>query len=104
MIQFLRHIGIFEAKSRFPELCSEVAASGQTVIISRRGEPMVEVRPLTPPDPVHAVVESGEGVVSSRAACEARFGQLQQDFAIPEWGNEFRITSRNPLEDYWNQL
>ncbi len=39
-------IGLFEAKNKFSELADKVARTGETVIITRRGKPLVKVTPL----------------------------------------------------------
>lgn len=39
-------IGIFEAKTKFTAICEEVVRTGQGVIVSKRGQPMVMVAPV----------------------------------------------------------
>jgi len=39
-------IGIFEAKTKFTSICEEVVRTGQPVIVSKRGQPIVQVAPL----------------------------------------------------------
>jgi len=106
MIEFLRNIGILEAKNNLPEICSEVAATGETVIISRRGEPIAEVRPISKTARIAVqleaeVVPSDEDILKRRAQSGRRFGELQSDFEIPSWAPQERMTIRNPFEDYW---
>ncbi len=108
MIEFLRNIGILEAKTNLPEICSEVSASGETVIISRRGEPLVEVRPITKTARITAQLEveveqRDEDILKRRAHCSIRFGELEEEFVIPTWSAPNRMTTRNPFTDYWTQ-
>lgn len=37
----MKTIGIFEAKTHFSRLCEAVAASGDPVLVQRRGQPLV---------------------------------------------------------------
>ena len=101
MVQILKTVGIFEAKTRLSEICAEVAESGDTVIISKRGEPMVEVRALRQPKQ-EIETEEKEGILDCLDRCRERFGALEEEFEIPEWPAEVRFNERDPLDDYWS--
>lgn len=100
MVQILKTIGVLEAKSRFSEICSEIAESGDTVVISSRGEPLVEVRPVRQPDSAGGDSRK-EGILDRLRECRARFGALEDDFETPDWPPEFRFNERDPFTDYW---
>lgn len=39
-------IGIFEAKTRFSQLCDQVNSTGQALLVERRGKALVMIAPL----------------------------------------------------------
>ena len=39
----MNEIGLFEAKTKFSEICERVAASHETIIVTRRGKPLVTI-------------------------------------------------------------
>lgn len=45
-----RTIAISAAKARFLALAEEVATTGEEVVVTKRGEPLVRVVPVAPPD------------------------------------------------------
>jgi antitoxin (DNA-binding transcriptional repressor) of toxin-antitoxin stability system len=42
----VKSVGIFEAKTKFTSLCEEVLRTGRAIVVSKRGQPMVQVAPL----------------------------------------------------------
>ena len=101
MVQILKTVGIFEAKTRLSEICAEVAGTGDTVIISKRGEPIVEVRAFRQPaDEVES--EPLEGIIDCLNYCRERFGPLQEEFEIPKWPADVRFNERDPFDNYWD--
>lgn len=42
----MNQIGIFEAKTRLSEICDTVSRSGEAVIVTRRGQPLVRIEPV----------------------------------------------------------
>ena len=44
----MKTLGIFEIKTRLSQVCEEVAQTGESVLVTRRGEPLVRIDPLTP--------------------------------------------------------
>jgi prevent-host-death family protein len=65
---------MFEAKTRLSEICDEVARSGDAVVITRRGKPLVRI------DPVETDKFS---VWEDRAEYITRKGRLKQEFDLP---------------------
>jgi prevent-host-death family protein len=39
-------VGIFEAKTKFTSLCEQVAKTGDSIVVSKRGHPMVVLSPV----------------------------------------------------------
>ncbi len=83
-------IGLFEAKTKFSELCERVAAKGETIIVTRRGKPLVKIGP----------VESSAGrrtsVWDRRAVYEKKHGPLTEPFELP---TKEKQTWQNPLDN-----
>jgi prevent-host-death family protein len=81
-------IGLFEAKTKFSEICEQVAAKGEAIVVTRRGRPLVKIGPIS----------EGESKPSSvwdrRAKYEKRHGRVTEDFSLPS--REKQIW-RNPL-------
>lgn len=44
----MKTLGIFEIKTRLSQVCEEVAQTGESVLVTRRGEPLVRIDPLSP--------------------------------------------------------
>ena len=42
----MKFVGIFGAKTKFTAICEEVARTGQSTLVSKRGLPMVVVAPV----------------------------------------------------------
>jgi len=83
-------IGLFEAKTKFSEICERVAAKGVAVVVTRRGKPLVTIEPI-PADKVRQV-----SVWDHRAKIEKKHGRFAEDFALPPREKQ---TWRNPLGD-----
>jgi prevent-host-death family protein len=83
-------VGLFEAKTKFSEICDAVAAQGVAVVVTRRGRPLVRIEPI--PNP------GGEtkGVWDDRAAYVKANGPLTADFHLPPRQKQ---TWRDPLAD-----
>lgn len=101
MVQILRTVGIFEAKTRLSEICAEVVESGDTVVISKRGEPMVQVRPVRSQSSTASGAGEAEGILDCLKNCLSRFGPLEEEFEIPNWPSEVRFNERDPFDNYW---
>lgn len=83
-------IGLFEAKTKFSEICERVAANGETVIVTRRGKPLVKIEPVQPAE-THR-----ESVWDRRAEYEKQHGPLTESFELPPKEEQ---SWRNPLDD-----
>jgi prevent-host-death family protein len=73
----MKQVGLFDAKTRFSEICDEVARLGQSVVVTRRGQPLVRIEPLAPP-------KKKEDVWDRRKKFEEEFGPLTEDFELPK--------------------
>ncbi len=83
-------IGLFEAKTKFSEICARVAANGVAVVVTRRGKPLVTIEPISEP------AGRRSSVWDRRAAFEKKHGRLTEDFTLPPREKQ---TWRNPLDD-----
>ena len=83
----MKTIGIFEAKTKLSEICEEVARSGQSVIVTRRGKPLVRIDP---------VKQDKFSVWEDRAEYIAREGPIRDDFDVPPRSVELPAS---PLDD-----
>jgi len=81
---------MFEAKTKLSEICERVATTGKAVLVTRRGQPLVQIEPIAS--------RSGpnESVWDRRDRFAARFGPLKDSFDIPPHGPQ---EWHNPLED-----
>jgi prevent-host-death family protein len=82
-------IGLFEAKTRFSEVCEQVSKRREPVVITRRGRPIARIEPISPG---HATASP---VWSARRDWEKKHGPLRENFSLPR---RPRQTWRNPLE------
>jgi prevent-host-death family protein len=83
----MRTVGIFEAKTKLSEICDEVARTRKSVVVTRRGRPLVRIGPVE--------VESFS-VWDDRAAYIAREGPMREDFDLPPRSGELPAS---PLDD-----
>jgi prevent-host-death family protein len=83
-------IGLFEAKTKFSDICERVAAKGVAVVVTRRGKPLVTIEPIP--------VAKGRtaSVWDRRADLEKKQGRFTEDFTLP---TREKQTWRNPLGD-----
>ncbi len=74
-------VGIFEAKTKFSELCEQVARTGKEIVVTRRGKSVVRIVPV--------VADAGQdhaapaGVLDRLRENEALYGKagrMKQDF------------------------
>ena len=83
-------IGIFEAKTRFSELCEKVFKTKESILITRRGVPIVKIDPVT-----YADSEKSD-IWMAREKFLNKYGQLDQDLEIPERTTE---SFHNPFDE-----
>ncbi len=62
-------IGLFEAKTRFSEICERVASTHVGVTITRRGEPLVRIDPI--PEPALTIRERRAAYMAGPGADDA---------------------------------
>jgi prevent-host-death family protein len=83
----VKNVGLFDAKNRFSEICEQVSQTGEPLIVTRRGRPLVRIVP----------VEREEGSVWDTVhEGLSRFGPIEEELELPD-----RQVTRNrpsPLE------
>ena len=82
-------IGLFEAKTKFSEICARVAAKGETVVVTRRGRPLVKI------EPIPAAKGRPVSVWDRRVEFEKKHGRFTEDFTLPPGEKQ---TWRSPLD------
>jgi prevent-host-death family protein len=71
----MKAMGIFETKNRLSEVCEQVARSGEPVVITRHGKPLVRIVPL--------VADGGRGSVwDTVVEGRAKYGEVAEDFEL----------------------
>ncbi|OQA24300.1 MAG: hypothetical protein BWY59_02254 [Verrucomicrobia bacterium ADurb.Bin345] len=79
----MKTMGLFEAKTKFSEICAHVADAGEPVVVTRRGKPLVRIEP---------VKDSAMTIRERRAAYMARYGRQEKkdkdDFLPPSRSKE----------------
>jgi prevent-host-death family protein len=83
----MKTVGLFEAKAKLSEICERVARSGQSMVITRRGRPLVRIDPLP---------RGGSSVWEDRASYIATRGRLTEEFELPLRSREL---PRSTLEE-----
>ena len=49
-------LGIYEAKTKLSEICEQVAQTGEPVVVTRRGVPLVQIDPVAPAAGTRSVI------------------------------------------------
>jgi antitoxin (DNA-binding transcriptional repressor) of toxin-antitoxin stability system len=83
----MKSVGLFEAKTKLSQICRGVALSGQSVVVTHRGKPLVRIEKVES-TPKRA------SVWDRRAAHINRHGPLTSNFDLPK---PARQTWRDPL-------
>ncbi len=83
----MKSVGIFEAKTRLSEICDEVARTGKSVTVTRRGKPLVRIDPVT---------EDRFSVWERRSEYIAKGGRMKEEFDLPARNTELPTS---PFED-----
>jgi prevent-host-death family protein len=80
----MKTVGLFEAKTKFSEICKKVESGQETFLITNRGKAVAKLVPVTP-QPEEAASE-GSGFKSSvwrlREEYIKKFGPLTEDFEL----------------------
>ena len=82
-------IGLFEAKTKFSEICNQVARKGETVIVTRRGKPLVKIEPVT------TYPTGGSQIWELREKYIREHGPITEDFKLSP---RRRTKFKNPLD------
>lgn len=72
----MKAFGIFEIKTKLSSICEDVARTGESVLITKRGKPFVKI------DPIYPGVDSISPVWEAREKFE-RENMLDYDFEVP---------------------
>jgi prevent-host-death family protein len=83
----MKTIGLFEIKTKLSRICDDVATTGESVLVTRRGKPLVRIVPIQLPPKGSSVWDSREGFLTGRP--------LAEDFVVPERKVD---TIYNPME------
>jgi prevent-host-death family protein len=73
----MKTLGIFEIKTKLSQICDEVARTGESVLVTKRGKPLVRI------DPLPGTTPGGSEVWEKRRAYEAS-SEIPDDFSLPE--------------------
>ncbi len=82
----MKHIGLFEAKTRLSEICDQVMKQRQPVLITRRGKPLVRIDP---------VEENKTEIWDVAREFKKTHGFVKSDLALPARTID---NEKNPLE------
>lgn len=83
-------IGLFEAKTKFSEICEEVSRKGETVVVTRRGRPLVKIEPIEQE-------QAHQEVWLLRESFDKKYGSQKEDFELPP--RDIEKEWKNPLDD-----
>lgn len=84
----MKTLGLFDAKNRLSEVCDRIATTGEPVVVTRRGKPLVQIVPI---------VEQSDmtSVWGTVAESHAKYGRLKDDFDLPKRSR--RANRKSPL-------
>lgn len=82
----MNSVGLFEAKTKFSELCDRVAKNQEPIIVTKRGEPLVMIAPT-------GNKTDRKSVWILRRSFEAAHGKIKEDPALPRRVKSKRRTS-----------
>ena len=85
----MRSFKLVDAKNRFSEICDSVAETGEPVVVTRRGRPIVRLVPTESDETAAA------SVWDTVAEARAKYGPVTGEVPLPE---------RNALENRPNPL
>ena len=69
--------GIYEAKTKLSEICERVAQTGEPVVVTKRGVPLVRIHPVGPEDGI------GSTIWELRDRFVEEHGDLEVDLELP---------------------
>jgi antitoxin (DNA-binding transcriptional repressor) of toxin-antitoxin stability system len=88
----MKTVGLFDAKTRLSELCREVAETGETILIERRGRPIAELS-LPRPAP-----KDRPSILADIARFNAEHPRDPDEPDFPDVWLERSMPGPNPLE------
>lgn len=89
----MSEIGIFEAKTKLSELCTQVEEAGVEYVITRRGRPVARITGIAPSG------DASSGLFERMAQTEAEHGKIHEDEAdFPDVWLERRSGRPAPLD------
>jgi prevent-host-death family protein len=83
-------IGLFHAKTKLSELCEQVALSGEPVVVSRRGQPLVRIMPIA------SESDSKSAIWELRDRLDVTIGPQEIEHQVP---TEPGLLLWNPIQD-----
>jgi prevent-host-death family protein len=84
-------IGIFEAKTKFAQICEHVHETNESILITKRGVPLVRI------EAVHFYPQQASGIWKCRQTFLERYGEWSSDFDLPP--REKPLQYENPFEE-----
>ena len=86
----MKSLGLFETKNRLSEVCDSVANSGEPVVVTRHGKPLVRIVPAT-------YGASGiDSVWDTVAESEEKYGRLSGEIPLPS--RDVSLNRETPLD------
>jgi prevent-host-death family protein len=79
-----KQVGLFEAKTKLSEICAAVQKTGEAVTITKRGQPIVVISPVSTEVP--SLRDRLEQYRAQFAESEAE----EEEFVLPPRSREFR--------------
>ena len=73
----MNEIAIIEAETKFFEICEQVAANGEAIVVTRRGTPLVKIGPISERR------AKPSSVWDRQAKYEKRHGPVAEGFRLP---------------------
>lgn len=71
----MKTVGLFEAKTKLSEICERVFTSQEPIVITRRGKPLVEIKPCQ-------IEKKEKNVWELRREIEAQEGPFTEEFEL----------------------
>jgi len=75
----MKSLGLFETKNRLSEICAEVAETGEPLVVTRRGKPLVRIVP-------ESTQGKPESVWQTVKEARKKYGDLPDDLELPPRG------------------
>jgi prevent-host-death family protein len=86
----MKTVGLFEAKTKFSELCRKVSQARQSIVVTHRGKPLVKI------EPIETSPAKKSGVWDARLAYDKKHGLPAEEFEAPA---RSKARWQNPLDE-----